>query len=188
MHDDPQLSPAHRAELAQATQRARKIQKAARVAGFNGWTIGFFAGITILLALRSPPALVLGIGMAFIARNEFRGRDRLRRFEPEGAVLLGRNQLGFMVAIVLYCLWSIAKARTGTSPDAEEVSELLAMLGESEDLVQTLTLIVYTAVIGATVVFQGLNAWYYFARRGMIEAYLRETPQWIVELRRGESA
>jgi len=39
-----------------------------------------------------------------------------------------------------------------------------------------------------TIIFQGLNARYYFARTVLMEDYLRETPAWIVELQKKISA
>ena len=43
-------------------------------------------------------------------------------------------------------------------------------------------------VIVLTVLFQGLNARYYFARTRRVEDYVKETPGWIVEIQRSTSA
>ncbi len=35
-----------------------------------------------------------------------------------------------------------------------------------------------------SVVFQGLNAIYYFTRRKLVASYLEETPDWVVDVQR----
>jgi len=61
-----------------------------------------------------------------------------------------------------------------------ELTELLG--GDLDEVVRSLTLMMYTGVIAATAVFQGLNARYYFRRIEMIREYLSETPSWVLEL------
>jgi hypothetical protein len=36
----------------------------------------------------------------------------------------------------------------------------------------------------ATAIFQGLNARYYFLRVALMKDYLRDTPQWVLDLQR----
>jgi hypothetical protein len=180
-HDDGPLTPEHRKDLVQATERANKIFGAVKVATFNGWTIGIFAGITLLFALFSATALVVGAGMAFVSWNEFRGRTLLRQFDPQGPRLLGRNQVGFMGLLVGYCLWSIYRTLTNPITQIEGLEEIA---GFTAELVTNLTVSVYAMVIVLSVFFQGLNALYYFRRAKHVEDYVRETPRWIVELQR----
>jgi hypothetical protein len=178
------LSPEQQRQLAEANQRARKIMGAARMAAFNGWTIGSIAAVSVLFGLFSRTALVMGIAMGFVAWNEFRGRTLLRAFDPEGARLLGKNQVGLLVVIVIYCLWSIYITTTGENP---EMAEIEAMIGDISDLVTELTVMVYGIVIGVSVLFQGLNARYYFARQRLIREYVQQTPDWVVKLQRSTS-
>ncbi len=185
MTDDAPLTLEQRLELSEANERARKFLGAARVATFNGWTIGVFAAIGLLFGIFSVTALVMGIGMGVVARNEFRGRTLLRQFDPLGPRLLGRNQLAFMGLIIAYCLWSMFQA--GSNP-ITEIPGLEALADSYGDLVRTLTLAVYGTVIVLTALFQGLNARYYFARTQRVKDYLRETPGWIVEIQRSTSA
>lgn len=182
MEGHPELSPEQRQALDDARERAAKAVSAARVATFNGWSIGTFAAISILFGLTSPVALILGVGMAVVARNEFKGRTGVRRLEPEAARGLGRNQVGFMALIIAYCLWSLWRANTA-APDPE-MAQLEELTGVGSDLIRQLTTVVYLGVIGATVIFQGLNARYYFKRADVIQAYLDETPTWVVDLQR----
>jgi hypothetical protein len=174
------LSPAQVEVLNAGQERAGSFLSASRVAAFNGWTIGFFAVVSILFGLTSPTGLLIGAGLAVIARNEFAGRRRLNAFDVSGLELLWRNQIGFMALIVVYCLWAIF----GPSADLDPaVAQLLEELGEDTGaLVESLKMIVYSAVIVGTVIFQGLNARYYFVRVALMRAYLRDTPQWVLDV------
>jgi hypothetical protein len=182
LSSDPTLSPEQHRALEEARARARKILSAAKVAAFNGWTIGAFAVLTILFGLRNPAVLALGVGMGVVARNELRGRTMLRRFEAAGARLLGRNQLGLMGLVVAYCLWCIYRVQT--APPDPEMQQIQDLAGVGADLIRQLSLVLYACVIAATGLFQGLNARYYFRRVGMVETYLSETPTWVVDLQR----
>ncbi len=122
------------------------------------------------------------MGQDIVARNEFVGRRRLRSLDPSGLELLWRNQVGFMGLIVAYCLWSMYVAVAVPDP---EMTQLTDLLGEgTEELIQSLTVIVYVAVIVATAIFQGLNARYYFVRVERMRDYVRDTPQWVLDLQR----
>jgi len=160
MDADPRLTPEQVQALEDARARAKGILKAAKVAAFNGWTIG----------------------MGVVARNEFRGRALLRAFQPEGPVLLTRNQLGFMALIVAYCAWSVLRAYTHPDPQWAELQELM---GLEAGFVRGLYVAGYAATILLTVLFVGLNARYYARRKAMLAEYLAATPVWVVELQRG---
>ncbi len=176
------LSEEEKREFSRAGEHARSILKAERAAAFNGWTIGFFAAVTLLFSLSSPITALLGFGMAVVAWNEFRGRKMIRQWDSRGPQLLGRNQLGLMVLVIAYCLWSMVRTPTPISG----LAELEELVGPVEDLARTLAHFVYGSVIVLTAVFQGLMARYYFARVGMMETYLADTPTWIVDLQRME--
>ena len=90
------LTPELELELRDAKERAGSFLGAAKVAAFNGWSVGFFAVVSILFGLFSLTSFLVGVGLAFVARNEFVGRARLRQLDPSGLELLWRNQLGFM--------------------------------------------------------------------------------------------
>ena len=72
------------------------------------------------------------------------------------------------------------QATARPDPQMAELTELLG--GDLDEMVRSLTLMMYTGVIAATAVFQGLNARYYFRRIEMIREYLSETPSWVLEL------
>jgi len=45
-------------------------------------------------------------------------------------------------------------------------------------------LLIYGGLILGTLLFQGLNAWYYFTRGKHVQTYLDATPSWIIDLQR----
>ncbi len=157
--------------MAEQERSARKVLSAAKLAAFNGWALGISAALSLLFALSSGTALVVGAGLAIVAWNELRGRKLLLRFDPRGPRLLGWNQLGLMGLLVAYCLWSIYVGLTGTSPELDALIKQLGPLpGSSDDLKRTLTLAVYGGVIIGTIIFQGLNGLYYFTRTKHVQA------------------
>ncbi len=182
MSSDPTLSPEQRRALEEARERARKILAAGKVAAFNGWTIGIFAALTLLFGIGNVVVMGLAVGLGVVAWNEFKGRAALRSLEPSAGRFLCNNQLGLMVLIVAYGLWSIWRVQAGP-PDPEMV-QLQDLVGVGSDLIGQLTVVLYLGVIAATVIFQGLNARYYLKRTAMTEAYLAETPAWVVDLQR----
>lgn len=176
------LTPEQRTRLAEATERARTFMGAAKVAAVNGWTLGFFAAVSILLGLTSPVSLLLGMSLAVIARNEFTGRARTRSLDPSGLELLWRNQIGLMTVIAAYGGWSMVRAVA--FPDAR-MAELTELLGQdSGELIQTLTVGTYAVVIVLAALFQGLNARYYFVRVRRLREHLHLTPEWVLDLQR----
>ena len=176
------LTPEQQQELSTAKEGAASFMGAANVAGFNGWTIGFFAVVSILFGIFSLSGFVVGVGLAVVTRNEFVGRTRIRGLDLGGLELLWRNQVGFLALIIGYCFWSMYA--TVAFPDAQ-MTEVMDLLGEGMgEMVQQLTLIVYGAVIVATAIFQGLNARYYFIRVARMRDYLRDTPEWVIDLQR----
>ncbi|MFQ5536829.1 MAG: hypothetical protein ACE5GJ_05190 [Gemmatimonadota bacterium] len=180
MNEAP-LSEEQQQAFRAAMERSRSFMGAAKVAAFNGWTLGVIAAVSILFGFMSFTGLVMGVLLGVVAWNEFRGRRMIRSLNPAGFRLLGRNQLALMGLIILYCLVSIYRVGTGGTPD---LADLEAVIGPTEDLVRQLSFLVYGLVILGTVIAQGLNARYYFRRGALLEGYLRETPAWIVELQR----
>lgn len=175
------LTPEQQEELRAAKERAASFLGAAKVANFNGWTVGFFAVVSILSGVVSPTGFWVGVGLAVVSRNELVGRTRLRALDPSGLELLWRNQVGFTALIIAYCVWGMYRAAASPNAQLAELAELLG--GGLEDLVQSLTLTLYAVVIVATGIVQGLNARYYFVRVSRIREYVRDTPQWVLELR-----
>ena len=184
------LSAEHHQQIASAHSRAAKVRSAARVAAFNGWVTGAFALCSLPFAPFSVAGFLVAVGLAVVTYNEFRGRTMLLAFDPKAARLLGWNQVGFLSLIVVYSLWMILDGLTGTNPMTKELQqhpELKEALGSMEDIQSLYQLAIianYGTVIVLSAIFQGFNAYYYFTRSALIQAYLRETPGWIVEMQR----
>jgi hypothetical protein len=186
-HGDP-LNAAHRRQLTLANEQAKPIRKAARVAAFNGWATAAAAALSAPFALFSLSGLLVFAGLSVVAFNELHGRNRLLRFDPRAATFLGWNQIGLLAIVVLYCLWAIHTNLSGASAVSVELqaySELESALGSLsgiETLARQLVVAFYGSVIALSIVFQGINALYYFTRRKHVEAYIANTPAWIREL------
>ena len=185
------LTAEAREALAAANRRAAKVLRAAKIAAFNGWTIGVFAVLCVPFALFSITALVMAVGLGVVSYNEFRGRRLIRQFDLRGPRLLGWNQVGFVSLIACYCLWQIFRALIGPGHYAADLAqhpELATLVGPYEDLIKYFTLLVYATVLTLTAILQGFNALYYFTRRKHLQAYLDQTEGWIIELQRFSSA
>ena len=184
------LSADHRRQLTLATARAKAIRIAAGVAALNGWTTGVIAALSMPFAVFSLVGFMVAAGLVVVTYNEFIGRRRLLAFDPNAATLLGMNQLGLLTVVTVYCLWMIFAGLTSPNPLAVEMAahpeygDILGRLDGFETLYEQLIVVVYGAVIVLSLVFQGLNAFYYFTRRRHIESYLRETPSWVLDLQR----
>ena len=146
-----------------------------------------FAALTCLCSLGSVSGVLLGLGMAVIAAMELRSAERLRRLQPQAARTLGLNQLALAAMLILYALWSIHAELTGEGAYASlkaSDAQLAAMLGPVEELTRMVVLAVYGAVIAVAILAQGGLAVFYFSRVKHIQAYLTQTPEWILQMQR----
>ena len=181
------LSPEQLGQWAQANRSARKVLGAAKVATFNGWTLGLVAALCLPFAFFDTMSLVMGLGLGAAAWNEFRGRQLIRQFNLRGPRVLGWNQVALLGLLIGYCLWQIRVGLTGPNPYQEALQgtpELGPTLGSFDQFYKTMTLVVYGAILALSVVFQGFNALYYFRRTRLMQAYLAQTPAWILDIQR----
>ena len=185
----------HARALAVAAARAQPIRKAARVAGFNGWTTGLMAALSAPFALFGIVGLLVFLALVVVALNEFRGRKRLLAFDPSAATMLAWNQLGFLAMITGYCLWALytnlvgsntLEAQLQASPQLKAAIGSLQGLEGFGDLYRQLVLALYGSVIVLSAIFQGANAWYYFTRRRLVDDYVRDTPSWVLDVQRSQ--
>jgi hypothetical protein len=184
------LSANNLRELELAQRRAKRIRRAIGVARFNGWTIGSFAGLSLLLGIFSLTSLLVGLALAVVSYNEFSGAKALQRFDSAAPRRLGLNQIGLCCVVILYSLWSIYSTLTGPNPYEAAMAaggQAVEILGSIEQLQNTLTFGVYGAVIVLSIIFQGGMAWYYFTRKRLVRGYVSETPGWIIDLQRATS-
>lgn len=161
----------------------------------DGWTVAVFAGVTIVCGIFDPlsPGMALGLGMALVAIFEFIGAAKLRRLHPGAARMLGLNQLLFAAMLSIYALWNIHVTLTtpASSTMGQEYTSLASQSPDAAEMIQsidsmgrTVTLGFYGLLIAVALFVQGGTALYYFTRAGHVREFLRQTPQWIVELHR----
>jgi hypothetical protein len=182
---DP-LSPADFEDLAQAGKRAAVLNRAIRIAHFNAWTLGILGGLSILIGIFDLESLVMGIALVALAFNESRGQTLLQRFDLKGPRVLGWNQVGLMLLLVAYGAWKLIAFKTSANPYEKEIAatpELGHMLGPIVQMYGTISNWLYGSLIAIAVLYQGGNALYYFSREKHLQAYLRETPAWVIKLR-----
>lgn len=187
---DGPLNTDQRDELAAAHQQAKPIHRVAKVATFNGWVSGVIAAFSAPFAFFSFSGFVMTVGLTIVAYNEFRGRKLVRDFDPKGGKLLGWNQVGFLTLIIIYCIWQLAFGLLGPNPLEAELNKNPAVgqaLGSMDQFLwmyEAVLIAVYGLVILLTLVFQGYNAYFYFAGGRKVQQYLDQTAEWIVDLQR----
>ena len=183
----PQLNEQHYAELAEATERAKKLRKVIRVAAFNGWTSAIFAVICLPFAFSDLTSAVMCTGLGIVAYNEFRGRKWMQQFDLRGPTLLGWNQTGFMLLLVGYSIWKACDVMFGSGIGdtmGSQSPHLQQAMAEMKPMLTMAMAGVYVGLAFLCFLFQGMNAIYYFTRAGLLKKYLAETPDWIVEVQR----
>ncbi len=172
-------------QLPRDAKCARKVRRAVTVAVLNGWSFAIFAIASALLLLADITLAAVGITVALgiVTYCEFRGQRLLRQLDPSGCKILGWGQLCLLAALAAYCGWSIAWGFLYLSNLSQALAEHPELL-ENYDEVQRrdvkdiavavdefwpqLVAVVYGAVIIASVIYQGGNAWYYFTRRKFV--------------------
>ncbi|HYE62508.1 MAG TPA: hypothetical protein VD997_10990 [Phycisphaerales bacterium] len=190
----PVLTPEQLRELDEARRRWRKVARAGRVAMVDGCFLASGAAFSLLLGLWSVESAVAGVMLAGLAAVEFMGRARLKRAEPQAALLLGWNQLLILGLIGGACFYQIffnAPPPAAPSPYLTDpaVKDLLEANGyggllEAAQDQRPLRTLVYCGVAVSALLTQGVLALYYFSRHKVVEAYLRATPAWVVEVQR----
>lgn len=174
------LSPRQKAALTRGRRQLKSVLRPARVAAITAGSVAVFGALSLLWGLvGGGGSLVIGAALLAVAWNERRGLERVRQLDPEGARILGWNQLVLAGVVVGYSLLAIQRAQAGPGPEVRELEELV---GYPTDLIAELTTMVYGGVIVIVGVFQGLLARFHFQRQSSIEAYVRETPDWVVEV------
>ena len=179
-------SPQHLEQIAAAKKRGRTIQRCASVANLSGWTIAVFGTLTFITSIGSIIGMALGIGMCVLSHFEFKGAKEIRRLDPTAPKRLAMNQLIFGAAILIYSAASLGIALHQPSELDREAKEaqLESMVGSIHDMERMVYIGLYSGMGAAAIIGCGGTALYYARRKPYIEAYLRETPSWIIELQR----
>jgi len=173
--------------MEEARQRAKKIRRCIAVANFDGWSVGVFGALTLLLGVFTMTGWLLGGGMLAVAYVELSAVPSLKRLEPSVTKRLGWNQLALSAILLTYALWSLYAAWFGPDPLAETIAaapETAEMLAPFSSIARLINAAVYIALAGVAIIAQGGTALYYFTRAKYIRAYREQTPAWIVEMQR----
>jgi hypothetical protein len=180
-------TPEHLEQIAKARLLGKKVRRAQSVANFSAWTTAIFATASIVFSLTSLWGMVLGIGMAIVSFYEFRGAGELRRLDVTAPKRLAINQAAFGIMLFAYgavCLVtnlntpSDLQAQIGNDPQIQQ------MLGDVTGMYKTITIAIYASIMFAAILGPGLTAVYYYTRKKYIEEYVKQTPQWILDLQR----
>lgn len=183
----PVMTPAMRQELAAAKQRRKKIDRAAHVAMFHAWSYAIIGALCVPFALFSITSLLAAIVLGAVAYMEFTGRRMLRELDDTGPVVLACNEAALGVIIVLYAGWRLYLAATGKGYAGQLSDKLNSQVADLNtagivDLARTAEYATYTVLLVATVVYQGLMALYYWTRLPHLRAFVRDTPQWAIDV------
>lgn len=189
MDHAPRLTDADLAELTRAVCRSAGLRRAAGIARFNGWTLGLFAGVSLLAGLWGVSELVAGLVLAGLAWGELSGARGLMLLNPKAPRRLALNQIALAVAVVGYAAWKGFGALSPPPELSAHASELDSVLGPggSESLGRlssAISLGVYGAIAVGSIVFQGLTAWYYASRTRLLRDHVATTPEWILRVER----
>jgi len=173
------LSTAQIEALAKGMARAGRIFRAGRVAAVTGWSVGAFGVLTVLLSLLSPKGVLVGGALLWVGWNELEGRKMLLGLDPAGARRLARNQLWLLAVVALYCLWAIYRSQTQPIP---ETSELESFLGLDEGFIADAEAAFYALVLALAASVQWGMYRFHRARVALVDAYVKETPAWVLEV------
>jgi hypothetical protein len=183
------LSAEHLVQLANARSRGKKIRRTIGIARGYGWATAIFAGLTLLVSLFSfsVVGILLGAGMAVVAAGEFRGAATLKRLDPSGASQLGFSQLllsALLLAYSAYSVWHYSHQPSLITSELASSPDVANMMGDMESLARNLVYLVYGVVAAVAIFVEGGMALYHFSRKKLVEAYVRDTPPWIIDAQR----
>jgi uncharacterized protein YneF (UPF0154 family) len=178
------LDDASRHAIKQARNRRKRIDRVLGVASFNGWSAAVLATLSVLIGVFVPTLItVLAAGVLIaVAYTEFHGRTLVKQLNTRGLVVLTWNQLAFGVMIILYAAWQLYVTSQGQDSQLQELASVGEMGQQLADMEQQLLLLVYWMLILGTVAFQGGMAWFYFASRKPMQAFIDQTPPWVIDV------
>ncbi len=175
----PVLSYESQQQLQLAKVAYRKVGRTIAVARGDGWTIGFFGGLSFLVgvAMVDFVGIILGMLLCAVAWNELGGAADLKKLDPLACARLGRNQLYLCGMLAAYFLWNIGATFFGHG-------DLPAELQVDPIMIRNLTIGAYGVLL--LVVCGGALAmrYYYYSRQKFVDAYLTTTPEWIIDMQK----
>lgn len=153
-----------------------------RLSGMNGWSVAVFAGLCALVSLAFGQLVGAAVSaiVAYGGFVELRGRRLLQRRDIDGMRLLVQAQLIVLGAVWVYAMSRLASFDAGLalSNVTPEMNQVLTEAGiDTSQLLQLIKLVfysMYSAVMVATLLYQGGLAWYYRRRTAVVQQALTE--------------
>jgi hypothetical protein len=185
------LGPEQLLALAQTRALTRRLRLARGLALTNIVSLGGLALLSLAYGAFELSLSPMGVVLALLAWNEARGRSWLIDADRRAPVRLALNQLALLGAVLVYCAFRAYTTWSGPDP-------LEALTGESAELAATLeqletetgqslselggwarsvALLAYGAIAIASLIVQGLTAYYYHSLRATVDELAR-APAW----------
>jgi hypothetical protein len=161
-----------------AEKRHRVIKRAARIAAFSAVSTLVIAAISLIITFLFFGfwSVVVTIGLTVFGVVEFRAHTKLLRAEPAACRTLALNQIAFFALIAVYCFWQMITFSIKDLP-ADYRQPLTEIYGRGS--IPMLVNGFYLLVIILSLAYCGGLALYYYTRRRHVEAFVRETPDWV---------
>ena len=177
------LSPEQISQVQQADRRAKSIKNAAKFAASEGTLSMIVAVGSLACFMFGWINAVLGILLGIFAYNTIRGANRLKRFDRTAIPLLAWNEVFLISIVTVYSAYSIYSGLStgGDAITSKIISpEDIQLLGIDPKVIRQSIWAFYLSLIALTALSQGLVGYYYKTREKHLDAYLKETPQWII--------
>jgi len=185
------LTPEQLEAIQIADRRWKKLKRAQLTAKIDGGVTAAFAAVCLMAFCLGWENIVLGVLFAIIAFNSFRYAARLKNADLSAPTSLAMNQIYLAGIIILYALFELHQGLTGQGQLSSQLGgQDAGMPGLGVDIAGIEKLVyklLYGGLILGTVLAQGGTAIYYFTRRKHLQAYLEQTPQWVVDLQRARA-
>ena len=189
------LDPEQLLALAETRALNRKLRLARGLALANIISLASLAFLSLVFGAFELTLSPVGVMLGLFAWNEARGRSLLIDADRRAPARLALNQLALLGAVLVYC--AIGAYTTWTGPDPLE-----ALTGESSELAgaleqleaetgqslnelgswaRSVALFAYAALAVASLIVQGLTAYYYHSLRTIVDELAR-APAWARSL------
>lgn len=185
--DEPPVSPLSEEQFAVLRKGAasyKAVRKAARRALWSAvvtLAIGVLA-IPFNFIMPGWQNVFVTVAVCAVGCVEFVGYRRFQRADPSAGWFLGMNQLAFIGAVLIYCVWQMIAFDPDTVITAD-TRMLFDAMPEMESMVTRLAPLLtygfYAGVAFMVALSQGLLALYYFTRKRHILAFNQSTPDWV---------
>jgi len=183
----PHLTDENIRQLADARKSLKKINRAASVAKFDGWIMGIFGGLTLLLGFSDWVNILIALALGTACYFELLGAKRLQTLDPQAPRILGYNQIGVGIGLIIYSLCQMVASSNGKGLIADAASAdptLSQQLGPYQNMIGEISVLFYVCLILVAIVGMGSMAMYYFSREKIVNKYLLETPPWIIAMQK----